>query len=213
MLSAAVDVAPARLVVKALETQLPASDFTRLTAAGDAVCCLRHPLTQFVSWKQALATDVWNRLTDGRGGFGKPAKPYRPTAVAVDFDELRAYVAHWRAVNTVLADVPRPIPYPRILNDPSSVCNDLAARLSLTAPPPIGTIRLNSNSLAERIANWHEVTSWFPWTSAIYLNSSRRPRGLSLVGIDGFRYIHPPQRQQSLISRVELVVVLKDQFH
>lgn len=156
-------VAPARLAIKVLYSQLSPQHARQLLELGDCVLCRRHPLWQLVLLEQAVLSNVWNRLRDGRDMFGYPAGAYEPRPVVIQRDKWEQHLAQWRAAQVVWQQVATRIDYPTLLQSPHEVCTELAARLQLAGTPVIVTEKLHHQPLSSRIANWHQVQAWVKW--------------------------------------------------
>jgi hypothetical protein len=167
-------VAPARLVSKVLYSQLSPQHARQLLELGDCVLCRRHPLWQYVSLEQAVVSNVWNRLRDGRDMFGYPACAYEPRPVVIQRGKWEQHLAQWRAAHEVWQQVARRIDYPALLKTPGEVCAELAARFQLAGTPAIVTEKLHLQPLCSRIANWQDVQAWVNWEEFAELDETDR---------------------------------------
>ena len=153
------------LTLKLLSGQLPPADITDVVRLGHTIVCERHPLASLVSLKQAIASDVWNRLSEnGRDLFGRPiteealANAARP--VPLEKIEIERHLVRYHQHERRCERLTWRIPFSAIVEHPGQVCQWLGQWLSVDSPRA-ATERLHPEPLPTRVANWDEVRRWF----------------------------------------------------
>ena len=121
-----------------------------------------------VSGEPAIASDLWNRLSDtGRDHFGRPITPDAAASAGVQVpvtlgrDEIERQLTRYRQHGRICERLTWRVPYPAALA--GEALPRVASWLGID-PRDLrpATLRLHPEPLPDRVANWEVVRRWFP---------------------------------------------------